>query len=67
MKANLYNEVESSMQPLDEHNQALADQPADKVNAPKQGLYVVDYKALAKPTIIALVIFVIWVLATWLL
>ena len=46
---------------------AVADQPAEPVDVPKQGLYIVDYKPLLVPTVIALVIFIVWAIATWLL
>ena len=71
MKANLYNEVEAPVEPLNVHNQALADEAPAPVDAPtvkpKRDLYIIDYKTLAKPTIIALLILVIWALAAWLL
>ena len=67
MKAYLYKEEEQPIDPIDEHKLAIADEKPDKADVPKQGLYVVKYKPLLTATIIALVIFIIWALATWLL
>ncbi len=67
MKANLYNEVEQPIEPIDEHKMAIAAERPAPVDAPKQELYIVDYKTLVKPTLIALVIFGVWAVATWLL
>ena len=67
MKANLYNEVEQAIEPIDEHKLAVASERPAPVDAPKQGLYIVDYKTQAKPTFIALVILAVWALAAWLL
>ena len=67
MKAYLYKEEAQAVEPIDEHKLAIADQKPDKADVPKQGLYVVNYKPLWTATCIALVIFVIWALATWLL
>ena len=60
MKANLYNEVEQAVEPIDEHK-------PEKIDAPKPTYYIVNYKTLAIPTLIALAIFVVWAVATWLL
>ncbi len=67
MKANLYSEVEQPIEAIDEHKLAIATERPERVNAPKQELYIVDYKTLAKPTFIALVILAVWAIATWLL
>lgn len=66
-KLALYNEVEQPVEPLDEQKLAIASDRPEPVDVPKQGLYIVDYKPLVKPTLIALVIFIGWALATWLL
>ncbi len=66
-KLALYNEVEQPVEPLDEQKLAIASDRPEPVDVPKQGLYIVDYKTLVKPTLIALVIFIVWALATWLL
>ena len=66
-KLALYNEVEQPIEPIDEHKLAVASERPEPVDVPKQGLYIVDYKTLVKPTLIALGIFVVWVVATWLL
>jgi len=67
MKAYLYKEEEQPIEPIDEHKLAIADEKPEKVDVPKQGLYVVNYKPLWTATLVALVIFVIWAIATWLL
>lgn len=67
MKANLYNEVEQTVEPVDEHKLAVAEEKPEKIDAPKPTYYIVNYKTLAIPTLIALVIFVVWAVATWLL
>ena len=67
MKAYLYKEEEQPIEPIDEHKLAIADQKPEKSDVPKLSIYVVKYKPLWTATIIALVIFVIWALATWLL
>jgi hypothetical protein len=71
MKANLYNETEQPIEALNEHNQALADQKPAPVDAPtvepKRDLYIINYKTLVTPTIVALLILAVWALATWLL
>ena len=67
MKANLFNEVEEPVEALDEHKLAVADTKPEKIDAPKPTYYIVNYKTLAIPTLIALVIFVAWAMATWLL
>ncbi len=66
-KLALYNEVEQPIEPIDEHKLAVASERPEPVDVPKQGLYIVDYKTLVKPTLIALGIFVVWAVATWLL
>lgn len=66
-KLALYNEVEQPVEPLDEQKLAIASDRPEPVDVPKQGLYIVDYKTLVKPTLIALVIFIVWALASWLL
>ena len=67
MKAYLYKEEEQPIEPIDEHKLAIADKKPEKSDVPKLSLYVVKYKPLWAATLIALVIFVIWALATWLL
>ena len=67
MKAYLYKEEEQPIEPIDENKLAIADEKPSKADVPKLSLYVVKYKPLWTATIIALVIFVIWALATWLL
>ena len=67
MKAYLYKEEEQPIEPVDEHKLAIADEKPEKSDVPKLSLYVVKYKPLWTATFIALVIFVIWALATWLL
>ena len=67
MKAYLYKEEEQPIEPIDEHKLAIADQKPEKSDVPKLSLYVVKYKPLIAATLIALVIFIIWALATWLL
>ena len=67
MKANLYNEVEQAVEPIDEHKLAVAEEKPEKIDAPKPTYYIVNYKTLAVPTLIALAIFVVWAVATWLL
>ena len=67
MKAYLYKEEEQPIEPIDEHKLAIADEKPEKPDVPKLTLYVVKYKPLWTATCIALVIFVIWALATWLL
>lgn len=66
-KLALYNEVEQPVEPLDEQKLAIASDRPEPVDVPKQGLYIVDYKPLLVPTVIALVIFIVWAIATWLL
>ena len=67
MKANLYNEVEEKVEALDEQKLAVAEEKPAKIDAPKPTYYIVDYKTLAVPTVIALAIFIAWAIATWLL
>lgn len=67
MKACLYNEVEQPINPVNEQQLATASQKADRVEVPKSDKYLVDYKTLVGPTCIALVIFAVWAVATWLL
>jgi len=67
MKAYLYKEEEQPIEPIDEHKLAIADEKPEKADVPKLGLYVVNYKPLVGATIIALLIFVVWALVTWLL
>ena len=67
MKATLYNEVAEPIEALDVNQQALADQPAEPVKAPEPELYLVNYRTLAVPTVIALVIFAVWAIVTWLM
>lgn len=67
MKATLYTEEAQAVEPLNVEQQALADQPAEPVKAPEPELYLVNYKTLAVPTVIALVILAVWTAATYLL
>ena len=67
MKATLYTEEAQVVEPLNVEQQALADQPAEPVKAPEPELYLVNYKTLAVPTVIALVILAVWTAATYLL
>ncbi|MBQ0120794.1 MAG: hypothetical protein KBT13_06710 [Bacteroidales bacterium] len=67
MKACLYKEVEQPVNPVDEKQLATADHKAELVDVPKQGLYLVNYKTLVGPTLIALAILGVWAVATWLL
>ena len=67
MRATLYKEVEQPIEPIDEQKLAIASERPEHVDAPKQELYIVDYKTLAKPSLIALAIFAVWAIATWLL
>lgn len=67
MKANLFNEVEETVEPLDEHKMAVAEEKPEKIDAPKPTYYIVNYKTLAVPSLIALAIFIVWALATWLI
>lgn len=66
-KLALYNEEEQPIQPANEQQMAVASHRPEPVDVPKQGLYLVDYKTLVKPTLIALAIFVVWAIATWML
>ncbi len=67
MKAALYNEVSEPVEALDVEQQALADGPAQPVKAPEPELYLVNYKTHAVPTLLALLIFAIWAIVTWLM
>ena len=67
MKAYLYKEEAQPIEPINEEQLAIADQKPEKADVPKLSLYVVKYKPLWTATIIALIIFVIWALVTWLL
>ena len=67
MKAYLYKEEAQPIDPIDEHKLAIADEKPEKPDVPKLSLYVVKYKPLWVATFVALVIFIIWALATWLL
>ena len=67
MKANLFDEVEEKVEELDEHKLAVAEAKPEKIDAPKPTYYIVNYKTLVIPTLIALAIFVIWAVATWLI
>ncbi len=67
MKATLYTEEAQAVEPLNVEQQALADQPAEPVKAPEPELFLVNYKTLAVPTVIALVILAVWTAATYLL
>ncbi len=65
MKANLYNEVEQPMEPLDEHKMAIATEKPEKANAPRPTYYIVNYKPVLVPTLIALAIFAVWAIVTY--
>ena len=67
MKAYLYKEEAQPIDPIDEQQLAIAEEKHEKPDVPKLSLYVVKYKPLWTATLIALVIFIIWALATWLL
>jgi hypothetical protein len=67
MKAYLYKEEEQPIEAVNEEQLAIADQKPEKADVPKLSLYVVKYKPLWTATFIALVIFAIWAIATWLL
>ena len=67
MKAYLYKEEAQPIEPIDEHKLAIAEDRPEKADVPKLSLYVVKYKPLWTATFIALLIFVVWALATWLL
>ncbi|MBQ1746881.1 MAG: hypothetical protein IJJ83_06020 [Muribaculaceae bacterium] len=67
MKAYLYKEESQPIEPIDEHKLAIAEDKPEKADVPKLSLYVVKYKPLWTATCVALVIFVIWAIATWLL
>lgn len=67
MKANLYNEQSEPIEALDEHKLAVADEKPEAVKGPKPTYYIVNYKPLLVPTLIALGIFAVWAVATWLL
>ena len=56
MKATLYTETEQAVEPIDEHKLAVATEKPNKVEPPRQSYYLVDYKTLVKPTLIALAI-----------
>ena len=67
MKANLFNEVEEQVEPIDEHKLAVAEAKPEKIDSPKPTYYIVNYKTLVIPTLIALAIFAVWAIATWLI
>ena len=67
MKAYLYKEEAQPIDPIDEQQLAIAEEKPEKPDVPKLSLYVVKYKPLWTATLIALVIFIIWALATGLL
>lgn len=55
------------MEPVDESRLAVASEKPSAPDVPEQKLYVVNYKTMVKPSLIALAIFVVWAVATWLL
>ena len=65
MKANLYKEEEQVCAPVDEKQLAIAEEKPAPVDAPRQEYYIVNYKALAKPTIIAAVILAVFAIAVF--
>ncbi len=67
MKASLYNEQEQTAEAIDERQQAVATEKPEPLDVPKQGMYIVNYKPVLGPTLIALLIFAVWAVATWLL
>ena len=66
-KLALYNEVEQPIEKFDEQKMAVSSERPEPIDVPKQGLYIVNYKTLVKPTLIALAILAVWAVATWLL
>lgn len=64
MKATLYTETEQAVEPIDEHKLAVATEKPNKVEPPRQSYYLVDYKTLVKPTLIALAILAVWIVLT---
>ena len=50
-------------EPANEKKLAIAEEKPAKVNPPRQNYYIVDYKALAKPTLMAALIFVVFLVA----
>lgn len=67
MKANLYTEKSEPIEAIDEKKLAVADEKPERVQGPKPTYYIVNYKPLLVPSLIALAIFVVWGIATWLL
>lgn len=67
MKAKLYEEEAQAVEPINEQELAIADTKPAKAEPPRQGLYLIDYKTLVKPTLIALAIFVVWAIAEFVL
>lgn len=63
MKACLYNEEAQPVEAIDEQQLAVADKKPEKVDAPRQGYYIVDYKTKKGATLIALIIFLVWIIA----
>lgn len=63
MKATLYTEEMQQCEPANEKKLAIAEEKPAKVNPPRQNYYIVDYKALAKPTLMAALIFVVFLVA----
>lgn len=63
MKATLYKEEIQQCEPADEKKLAIADTKPAKVDAPRQSYYIVDYKTQVKPTVIAALIFVVFIVA----
>ncbi len=67
MKACLYNEEAQPVEPIDEHKLAVADKKPEKVDAPRQSYYIVDYRTKKTACLVALVIFLVWVAAVFVL
>ncbi len=66
MKATLYSEQPQAVEPIDEHKLAIAQDKPEKIDAPRPEYYLINYKTLAKPTLIAAAIFVVWCIAEFL-
>ena len=65
MKACLYSENAQPVEPIDDHKLAVADKKPEKVEAPRQGYYIVNYTVLKGATLIAFIIMLVWLAALW--
>lgn len=63
MRANVYKEEAQPIDPIDEHKLGIATEKPEPANPPRQQYYIVNYKTLVKPTLIAAAIFVVWIVA----